>query len=1013
MKQNLFNKLWLRVGMIVAIMTTALSGTAWAEEVTLAPGTNGSACKVNNKAGIKVGTSSKGGDMSITVPANTTTLHLHAAAWKGVSGLSLNISGATANPTSISLTADDGISNNSPFTLNGNESDFEFSIALSNITQETTLTFTSSIAKRFVVWDASADVAGGSTLTESNLALTGAPVDLSFDLYNNSAAQTVSYTTSSTGAVTVSESDYVTTSVDATNKIITVTPKTTVTPSTQTITVSQEADATYAAGSKTFTVTITDSTPFSGGDVTFVAGTDKGSTSSTGADNMSKRVVTISSTSAAFATAEYRIYSGSETTVSVPDNYYITQIVFTDAEENDHHCSNLNRKNGTAGTYNQETNTWTGASKTVVFVAGAQARASEITVTVASGEIPPTPTTYNVTFDAGDGTFVANTDFPNTSNDVEEGTYTLPSATRDGYTFDGWLTTGSTNPVTGEYTVSEDVAFTAQYTQNGGDSGEGEGTINFSNKVGDTAINSENVTGEDNNENTWTITTEGTTSFTANSAYYQVGSGSNPATSITFTTTLPEEVKVTAMSAKFGGFNGTAGTITLKVGNTTIGTGSLNGTNDVTVESTSTAEGSVLTVTVTGIAKGVKCYYISYTYEAASSGVATETTITIPSNFNSDIHNGTSAGTLTATVTAEGNAISGAAITWTSSDTDVATIDANGAVTLVAVGTTIITASYAGVEDQYRPSSESYELTVIDSYSPGTANNPYTVTEALEVIGALVDGGKTETEVYTTGIISQIDEISTSFGNATYWISVDGTTTNQMEVYRGKYLDNANFTDESQIQVGDKVIVYGKLQKYVKDEVTTPEIAQGNYIVSQAKSVSVTAAGYATYCSENALDFTGTDITAYVGTIDGTHLTFTPITQVPANTGLLLKAEGGATVDVPVIASAPALTITNCLTGTNEAITLDEDDYILNVVNGKAGFYRATTQFTALAAHRAYISAEAGQGVKSFIFDDDDATAISSVESFTEEGAIYNVAGQRLQKMQKGINIVNGKKILK
>ena len=31
MKQNLFNKLWLRVGMIVAIMTTALSGTAWAE----------------------------------------------------------------------------------------------------------------------------------------------------------------------------------------------------------------------------------------------------------------------------------------------------------------------------------------------------------------------------------------------------------------------------------------------------------------------------------------------------------------------------------------------------------------------------------------------------------------------------------------------------------------------------------------------------------------------------------------------------------------------------------------------------------------------------------------------------------------------------------------------------------------------------------------------------------------------------------------------------------------------
>ena len=85
------------------------------------------------KAGIKVGTSSKGGDMSIKLPANTTKLILYAAAWKGVTGLSLNISGATANPTSIALTADDGISNSTPFTLSGNEDNFKFEIALSDI----------------------------------------------------------------------------------------------------------------------------------------------------------------------------------------------------------------------------------------------------------------------------------------------------------------------------------------------------------------------------------------------------------------------------------------------------------------------------------------------------------------------------------------------------------------------------------------------------------------------------------------------------------------------------------------------------------------------------------------------------------------------------------------------------------------------------------------------------------------------------------------------------------------
>jgi len=92
----------------------------------------------------------------------------------------------------------------------------------------------------------------------SDFAITGDPVALNFDLYNNTSAQTVSYTSSSTGAVTVSQSEYVSTSVNG--NTITVTPVK-VTPSAQTITVSQAADGNYAAGSGTFTVNITDSTP--------------------------------------------------------------------------------------------------------------------------------------------------------------------------------------------------------------------------------------------------------------------------------------------------------------------------------------------------------------------------------------------------------------------------------------------------------------------------------------------------------------------------------------------------------------------------------------------------------------------------------------------------------------------------------------------------------------------------------------------------------------------------------
>lgn len=152
------------------------------------------------------------------------------------------------------------------------------------------------------------------------------------------------------------------------------------------------------------------------------------------------------------------------------------------------------------------------------------------------------------------------------------------------------------------------------------------GTITFGPGSGSTKIDGASVTGNDSQGNTWTITTEGTTSFTNSNGqdYSQVGSGNKPATSITFTTTLAEQQNITSFKAKFGGFNGTAGTVTLKVGETSVGTGSLNASNDVTVSSTQTAQGTVLTVTVTGISKGVKCYYISYTYEESSQPLTGE-----------------------------------------------------------------------------------------------------------------------------------------------------------------------------------------------------------------------------------------------------------------------------------------------------------------------------------------------------------------------------------------------------
>lgn len=146
--------------------------------------------------------------------------------------------------------------------------------------------------------------------------------------------------------------------------------------------------------------------------------------------------------------------------------------------------------------------------------------------------------------------------------------------------------------------------------------GQATATLTFGTK--NVQIDKKTVTATDTQGNTWTITTVGTSSFSQNSAYSQVGSKSAAAKSITFTTTLPSKSTITDFSAKFGGNSNTAGTISLKVDDTEVGTGRLNGTKDVTVNNTSTQLGQKLTITITGIAKGVKCYNISVTYQEAN-----------------------------------------------------------------------------------------------------------------------------------------------------------------------------------------------------------------------------------------------------------------------------------------------------------------------------------------------------------------------------------------------------------
>ena len=93
--------------------------------------------------------------------------------------------------------------------------------------------------------------------------------------------------------------------------------------------------------------------------------------------------------------------------------------------------------------------------------------------------------------------------------------------------------------------------------------------------------------------------------------------------------------------------------------------------------------------------------------------------------------------------------------------------------------------------------------------------DPYTVAEAKAVIDANPSGIENQ---YVAGIISQIDSYNNTYHSITYWISADGTTTNQLQVYSGLIgnaataLGKEAFSAKEDLELGDEVVVTGTLK---------------------------------------------------------------------------------------------------------------------------------------------------------------------------------------------------------
>ena len=105
--------------------------------------------------------------------------------------------------------------------------------------------------------------------------------------------------------------------------------------------------------------------------------------------------------------------------------------------------------------------------------------------------------------------------------------------------------------------------------------------------------------------------------------------------------------------------------------------------------------------------------------------------------------------------------------------------------------------------------------------------------------------------------------------------------------------------------------------------------------------------------------------------------------------------------------------LTGALNGTTD---IPDGSYMLatKTSTNVQAFYQVSGSDVKCAINKCYLTVPVGGGVKAFFFDgDDEATAIEELfGGEAQDGTIYNLAGQRISKMQKGINIVNGKKVM-
>lgn len=179
---------------------------------------------------------------------------------------------------------------------------------------------------------------------------------------------------------------------------------------------------------------------------------------------------------------------------------------------------------------------------------------------------------------------------------------------------------------------------------------------------------------------------------------------------------------------------------------------------------------------------------------------------------------------------------------------------------------------------------------------------------------------------------------------------------------------------------------------------------------------TVDGTSYASFFVDYPVKVTSDNVKVYTGTINGNSLEMTEAGDkiIPANVGVVLISETGATTAEISISDEAGTLALGSLTGTTTGLNIEgqQGNYlVLGRKTGdmnKVGFYQPTG--TQIPANKAYIYL-AGGNVQGLVFNfDGETTDINSISAATNKQEIYDLSGRRVMKANKGLYIINGKK---